>query len=119
MGKQLRERTCTNPKPVGTGKDCSSLGETTEIRSCDTGKKCPGKVLTISKSSYHKLYFTNSPVEPMHQTFALKKFPRKPKSHRFVSKRLPPFRSSSFCIPMPSAILLLFIYLRFVFDILF
>eukprot|EP00112_Aurelia_sp_Birch-Aquarium-sp1_P019789 Seg4965.1 transcript_id=Seg4965.1/GoldUCD/mRNA.D3Y31 product=Hemicentin-1 protein_id=Seg4965.1/GoldUCD/D3Y31 len=41
MGLKVRERTCTNPKPQGKGKDCSGLGDSTEGASCDTGKKCP------------------------------------------------------------------------------
>ena len=118
MGTQLRERTCTNPEPVGTGKDCSSLGETTEIKSCDTGKKCPGTVLTMGKSRCHELCFTKRPVEPMHQKLAFKKFLRKPKGRKFVSKRLPPFQNSSSCMLMPSPILLSFIYVRYILDTL-
>eukprot|EP00795_Rhopilema_esculentum_P014506 gene14506-5566_t len=37
----FRERTCTNPVPKGKGKDCSDLGNSTEIGACDTGKPCP------------------------------------------------------------------------------
>lgn len=37
-GIQTRERTCTNPEPIGAGAPCA--GESTETRSCET-KKCP------------------------------------------------------------------------------
>eukprot|EP00795_Rhopilema_esculentum_P014505 gene14505-5565_t len=40
-GYKVRERTCTNPVPKGKGKDCSDLGNSTEIGACDTGKPCP------------------------------------------------------------------------------
>lgn len=33
-GIQARERSCTSPVPNSIGKDCSSLGESTETRSC-------------------------------------------------------------------------------------
>ena len=42
-----RTRACINPKPQGQGKDCSVLGNDTEINECGTmpcpGKSCPGK----------------------------------------------------------------------------
>lgn len=43
LGEKVRERTCTNPIPKGKGKDCSSLGSTTEEAECDTGIECPSK----------------------------------------------------------------------------
>jgi len=37
-GIQTRERTCTEPEPLGAGKDC--VGESTETKTCEV-KKCP------------------------------------------------------------------------------
>ena len=42
-GQRSRTRACDNPLPKGSGKDCSSLGNDTEIGSCGT-MPCPGKL---------------------------------------------------------------------------
>ena len=44
VGVKVRERTCTHPEPMGSGKGCSKLGPSTETAQCDTGKKCPGTI---------------------------------------------------------------------------
>jgi len=33
-GVQVRERTCTNPRPSKGGKDCEALGAMEEVRKC-------------------------------------------------------------------------------------
>ncbi|XP_078346349.1 uncharacterized protein LOC144631708 isoform X1 [Oculina patagonica] len=45
-GSRKRERSCTNPPPQNGGKDCSSLGEASQTKWCNTGKKqqCKGPV---------------------------------------------------------------------------
>ena len=37
-----RERACTNPVPLGRGKDCSVLGPMSDSKPCII-KECPGK----------------------------------------------------------------------------
>ncbi|KAL9955603.1 hypothetical protein ACROYT_G036947 [Oculina patagonica] len=44
-GVQTRKRTCTNPPPASSGKDCSGLGPDTYTRECNT-IECPKKTLT-------------------------------------------------------------------------
>ncbi|XP_047136865.1 A disintegrin and metalloproteinase with thrombospondin motifs adt-1 isoform X1 [Hydra vulgaris] len=40
FGLMERERTCTNPAPVGKGKDCSSLGPMSDEKPCNL-RECP------------------------------------------------------------------------------
>ena len=49
-GQQTRERTCTNPRPAGHGRDCSGLGPKTEVATC-INDPCEGKVVRIEKHS--------------------------------------------------------------------
>ena len=44
LGEQYKRRSCTNPKPSFDGRNCSSLGSTEEVRSCNI-TSCPGKTL--------------------------------------------------------------------------
>ena len=44
-GESMRSRTCTNPSPEFGGKDCSSLGSSTETMKCKNDP-CPGKLCT-------------------------------------------------------------------------
>ncbi|KAL9955604.1 hypothetical protein ACROYT_G036949 [Oculina patagonica] len=44
-GVQTRKRTCTNPPPASSGKDCSGLGPDTSTRECNT-MECPKKTWT-------------------------------------------------------------------------
>ena len=50
VGIQYRNRTCTNPEPVGGGADCT--GESGEERNCDLGTcsqpRCPGEFKLIN-----------------------------------------------------------------------
>lgn len=43
-GESLRSRQCTNPAPEFGGKDCSSLGSSSETVKCKIDP-CPGKCL--------------------------------------------------------------------------
>lgn len=47
-GESLRSRQCTNPAPEFGGKDCSSLGSSSETMKCKSDP-CPGK---SSQSQY-------------------------------------------------------------------
>ena len=42
VGMSVRERTCTNPIPKGNGKDCSTLGKSSETKDCKLAD-CPSK----------------------------------------------------------------------------
>jgi len=70
-GTQERERSCTNPEPLGSGADCESLGASTESRLCQV-KECPidGKWSTwgscsVSCGGGKKLRTCNNPA-PKH-----------------------------------------------------
>lgn len=43
VGVAVRERGCNNPIPKGNGKDCSSLGPSTETKECKLAD-CPSKL---------------------------------------------------------------------------
>ena len=43
-GIMTRTRACINPEPQGNGKDCSALGNDTEISECGM-MPCPGKLI--------------------------------------------------------------------------
>ena len=45
-GESMRTRQCTNPSPEFGGKDCSSLGKSTEIMKCKNDP-CPGNILNF------------------------------------------------------------------------
>ena len=45
-GESMRTRQCTNPSPEFGGKDCSSLGKSTEIMKCKNDP-CPGNSLNF------------------------------------------------------------------------
>ncbi|XP_065063645.1 rhamnose-binding lectin-like isoform X2 [Rhopilema esculentum] len=50
VGVKVRERICTHPEPMGSGKDCSKLGPSTETAQCDTGKKCPELISPVKEA---------------------------------------------------------------------
>jgi len=50
-GTQERERSCTNPEPLGSGAGCEPLGPSTESRSCQV-KECPVWRKVLGKTSY-------------------------------------------------------------------
>jgi len=44
-GRRTRHRQCTNPVPQHGGKDCSSLGPSTETEECNSNG-CPGTYIS-------------------------------------------------------------------------
>ena len=46
VGTTSRMRNCTNPAPSFGGKNCSRLGDDTEVKPCQV-VPCPGKKLSI------------------------------------------------------------------------
>ena len=61
-GTRARERTCTDPAPVGNGKGCDHLGEPEEDQKCNEDP-CPDRKwhkinynsnLTLSSATYHQ-----------------------------------------------------------------
>jgi hypothetical protein len=51
-GVKGRERTCTNPKPDGKGKDCSKVGPGEQTANC-AENACPDRKLIYTTSYIH------------------------------------------------------------------